>query len=280
MARAVLVTGGNAGIGAALCRQLAAEHGCRVLMGARNAERGEAAAAAIAKALPDGCGGSVELVVMDVADDASVGKAAVEVADRLGGDKLYAVVNNAGVGLQSQTSPEQVLNTNLLGPKRVCEAFTPLLSPAGGRIVNVGSGAGPMYVGKCPPEAQAFLCRPPESWEKIEAWAHGEHGLGSASDSMGGYGLSKALLASYTMLFAKQHPELLVSVITPGFIDTKLTAGYGAPKTPEEGTTAIVHCLFAELEGSGFYYGSDAVRSPLHFMRNPGEPAYDGVPPF
>lgn len=96
MARAVLVTGGNAGIGAALCRQLAAEHGCRVLMGARNAERGEAAAAAIAKALPDGCGGSVELVVMDVADDASVGKAAVEVADRLGGDKLYAVVNNAG----------------------------------------------------------------------------------------------------------------------------------------------------------------------------------------
>ena len=27
------------------------------------------------------------------------------------------------------------------------------------------------------------------------------------------------------------------------------------------------------------YMGSDAVRSPLHFMRNPGEPVYDGVPP-
>ena len=32
-------------------------------------------------------------------------------------------------------------------------------------------------------------------------------------------------------------------------------------------------------EESGWYYGSDGARSPLHFMRNPGEPAYDGVVP-
>ena len=31
-------------------------------------------------------------------------------------------------------------------------------------------------------------------------------------------------------------------------------------------------------EESGWYYGSDGVRSPLHFMRG-GEPAYDGVVP-
>ena len=36
----ILVTGGNAGIGLALCRQLAADHGAKVFMGARNAERG------------------------------------------------------------------------------------------------------------------------------------------------------------------------------------------------------------------------------------------------
>ena len=53
-------------------------------------------------------------------------------------------------------------------------------------------------------------------------------------------------------------------------------------KTPEEGTLAIKHCLFAATPAeSGHYLGSDAIRSPLHFMRNPGEPAYDGVlPPF
>lgn len=54
-----------------------------------------------------------------------------------------------------------------------------------------------------------------------------------------------------------------------------------ATKTPEEGTLAIKHCLFtAGPEASGWYLGSDAVRSPLHYMRNPGEPPFDGVQPF
>jgi hypothetical protein len=28
--------------------------------------------------------------------------------------------------------------------------------------------------------------------------------------------------------------------------------------------------------GKGYYYGSDAVRSPLDSVRNPGTPAYEG----
>ena len=81
------------------------------------------------------------------------------------------------------------------------------------------------------------------------------------------------------MLMAKQHPEILFSCCSPGFIDTKLVAGFGATKPPSEGTVAIRQLIFEELGGNGWYYGSDGVRSPLHFMRNPGEPAYDGVPP-
>ena len=40
--------------------------------------------------------GSVQLVVMDVSDDASVAEAADKVKQMLGGDMLYGVVNNAG----------------------------------------------------------------------------------------------------------------------------------------------------------------------------------------
>ena len=40
MAKKIIVTGGNAGIGFALCKQLVIEHGCHVFMGSRNAERG------------------------------------------------------------------------------------------------------------------------------------------------------------------------------------------------------------------------------------------------
>ena len=39
MAKNVLVTGGNAGIGRAACKLLAAEDGCRVFMGSRSIER-------------------------------------------------------------------------------------------------------------------------------------------------------------------------------------------------------------------------------------------------
>ena len=50
----------------------------------------------------------------------------------------------------------------------------------------------------------------------------------------------------------------------------------GNKKPVEEGTVSIKHCLFADLDGNGWYYGSDAVRSPLHYMRSPGEPAFTG----
>lgn len=39
--RKVLVTGGNSGIGAALCKQLALDYGCHVIMGSRSLERGQ-----------------------------------------------------------------------------------------------------------------------------------------------------------------------------------------------------------------------------------------------
>merc|ERR1711879_160191 len=103
---------------------------------------------------------------------------------------------------------------------------------------------------------------------------------GSEADSMGGYGLSKALLTNYTSLLAKENSSLKINCCSPGFIDTKLVPkGWGASKPPDQGTVAIKHLLFADLQGNGWYYGSDGVRSPLHFMRNPGEPAYDGVVP-
>ena len=55
--KAILVTGGNDGIGLALCTQLAVDHGCRVFMGSRSLERGEAAVAKIA--VPEGGAGEI-----------------------------------------------------------------------------------------------------------------------------------------------------------------------------------------------------------------------------
>eukprot|EP00438_Fugacium_kawagutii_P034272 Skav205201 [mRNA] locus=scaffold376:86439:87278:+ [translate_table: standard] len=277
MAQHILVTGGNAGIGLALCKQLTYEHGCHVYMGSRSLEKGAAAVKTIMDGKPASCKGTCEVVQLDTTSDESVVSAAAAVKSILEaeGAQLYAIVNNAGAGLAHGVTPDVVMNTNLFGPKRVIEGFMPLLSKSG-RIVNVGSGAGPMYVARCSLDVKKMLCSPEVTWEQIAE--HAKSALGSGADSMGGYGLSKALLSSYTMLLARQHPELLVSCLSPGFIETGMTKGFGASKTPEEGTVSLRHCLFEKLGGNGWFYGSDALRSPLHFLRNPGEPVYNGEP--
>jgi NAD(P)-dependent dehydrogenase (short-subunit alcohol dehydrogenase family) len=278
----VLVTGGNQGIGFALCKQLALEHDCHVLLSARSQQKGMDAVSKIESAIgsKQGCKGSVDFLKIDTSDDNSVASAAASIADTIGKEKtLGAIVNNAGIGLNTGSTGD-ILNTNLHGPKRVCDHFIPFLDESKGRIVNVCSGSGPIYVGSVRSKAdRAFLCSGADGnaiWEEIDKYA--KENLNRSGDP---YGLSKALLSCYTGVLARQHPNLMVSGITPGFIDTQMTAGWGSSKTPEQGTMALRRCLFENLEhGSGWYYGSDGVRSQYHFMRNPGEPEYDGINPY
>ena len=56
---------------------------------------------------------------------------------------MYALVNNAGV---AGVSTEEIIRTNVYGTKLMSEAFIPLLDQNEGKIVNLGSGAGPAYV--------------------------------------------------------------------------------------------------------------------------------------
>lgn len=137
-----------------------------------------------------------------------------------------------------------------------------------------------MYVKRLGETDEArMLMKGEATWDELEAYVKSKLSSGSLDD-MGVYGLSKAGVAAYTQFLAKQNPCIMCSCMSPGFIATNMTKGFGASKTPAEGTPAIKKCLFDELDGSGWYYGSDGVWSPYHFMRNPGEPAYDGVMPF
>jgi NAD(P)-dependent dehydrogenase (short-subunit alcohol dehydrogenase family) len=61
------------------------------------------------------------VVQIDVTDDASCKAAAASLKDK--GVTLYALVNNAGMGLAQPGAGgmEEILNTNYYGPKRVTE---------------------------------------------------------------------------------------------------------------------------------------------------------------
>jgi NAD(P)-dependent dehydrogenase (short-subunit alcohol dehydrogenase family) len=266
----IFVTGGNSGSGFALCRQLAVEHKCHVLLGARSVQKGQAAVSTIKASAPEA---KIDFVQIDVSDSASIASAAQAVQQQLASDKLYAVVNNAGTGLQHGVSAEVICAVNIFGVKQVCEAFLPLLSSTG-RIVNVGSGAGPMFMNSVATQAEkkAFM-DPNVTWDTIDGILSARR---NGLDARTAYGLTKAALSAYTSVLARTYPNITSSSISPGFIDTAIVSGWGATKPAEEGTVSIKHCLFATLDGNGFYYGSDGVRSPLHVLRNPGEPAYTG----
>ena len=54
-----------------------------------------------------------------------------------------------------------------------------------------------------------------------------------------------------------------------------MTKGFGANLTPEQGCESSLKCLFGEVT-SGYYYGSDGLRSPFTVTRDPGTPEYQG----
>ncbi len=89
--RTVLVTGANSGLGLQTALVLA-RSGARVLLTARDPERGEVARARVAATAS---GPAPELVILDLADLASVRSAAADIAART--DTLDVLVANAGV---------------------------------------------------------------------------------------------------------------------------------------------------------------------------------------
>lgn len=135
-----LVTGGSGGIGAAICRALAAQ-GCHVFVHAnRNLAQAEAVAADIAAA-----GGSATAIAFDVTDREAT-RAALEALLEQG--PIQVLVNNAGIhedAVFPGMSGEQwdsVVDVSLNGFFNVTQPLTmPMLRSRWGRIVNISSVA-------------------------------------------------------------------------------------------------------------------------------------------
>lgn len=138
--KAILVTGGARGLGAAICRLLAAS-GARVTVADVRAD----AAADLAASL-SAQGAQAWPLALDVTDSASVEDGVRGAASRFG--RLDAIVNNAGVDVTCALAElsiddwERVLRTNLTGPFHMAKAALPYLQGnGGGHVVNIVSTA-------------------------------------------------------------------------------------------------------------------------------------------
>lgn len=128
--KTALITGGGAGIGAAITAALMRD-GVRCIITGRGGVR------------PEGMDDATGYLPLDYLDPASVERAAAEIADRLHPDIL---INNVGVNSKApmcDVSPgdlADILSVNLAGPYRVTQACLPHMAAQGwGRIVNISS---------------------------------------------------------------------------------------------------------------------------------------------
>ncbi|MGS2618549.1 SDR family NAD(P)-dependent oxidoreductase [Micromonospora sp. LZ34] len=239
-----LITGANKGIGRASAEQLAAL-GMTVLIGARNPQRGEEAAAAVRAA-----GGDAHAVTLDVTDPTTVQAAARQVEERFG--HLDVLVNNAGITGSGQVSPEDahdqvpssvdldmvrsVFETNVFGVIAVTNALLPLLrrSPAP-HIVNVSSHAASLTISSDPDGPLAGL-------------------LPSAA-----YSPSKTALSALTVQYANELRKdgILVNAVAPGFCATDSNNHTGF-LTPAQGAAVVVRLATVGADGpTGGFFSAD-----------------------
>ena len=231
--RIALVTGGNRGIGFAICRGLA-KAGLGVVLTARDAAEGRAAVKALHEEKLE-----AEFQRVDVTSCRSIRSCVAAVAERMG--RIDVLVNNAGIMIDPRGSRfldskldtyRDTLETNLFGPLQLSQAVIPLMKAKNyGRIVNVSSGLGQLS----------------------------EMATGTPA-----YRISKAALNALTRIVSAEFGEsnILVNSMTPGWVQTRM-GGENADRTPEEGADTAV--WLATLPDGGPTGGFFKDRQPIEW---------------
>lgn len=232
-----LVTGANKGIGFEVARQLAGAD-CTVLLGARNRELGEAAAAALRAEDLD-----VRYLAIDLTDHATIAAAAETVAADFG--RLDILVNNAGIADPADGPPskasleaiERIFQVNFFGTIAVTQAMLPLLRKStAGRLVNVSSGLGSLTQNSDPASPYYHV-------------------------KVLGYNASKAALNMLTVQLAYELRDtpMKVNAADPGYTATDLN-GHSGPQTVPEGSAETVRLALLPDDGpTGTYSDSKGI---------------------
>jgi NAD(P)-dependent dehydrogenase (short-subunit alcohol dehydrogenase family) len=217
-----LITGGNRGIGFEICRQLA-KNEFHVILTARDVKKGELATEKLVN-----LNLKVEFHRLDVTNTRDIDE--IENYVRKTYNKLDVLVNNAGISIDKGASilnvemetVRKTLETNLIGPFRLSQAFISLLKDSGdGRIINVSSGMG--------------------------AFSSGFSGAPA-------YSISKTALNALTFKMSLRLPKKIkVYSMTPGWTRTDM-GGSSAPRSVEQGADTVLWLATASNVTSGKFY--------------------------
>ncbi|ATL49289.1 short-chain dehydrogenase [Chitinophaga caeni] len=231
-----LITGANKSIGFETARQLLAK-GYFVFLGSRDLANGESAL----RQLKSEGYNNVEVVQLDVCDQASVDKAAASLKSKI--DHLDVLINNAGIsgGLPQNATEtaidrfKSVFETNLFGVIRITQALVDLLKAAPRpRIVNVSSSMASLTLNSDP------------SWQYY-------HHKGAA------YLSSKTALNMFTLNLAYElrDTNFKVNAVDPGFIATDFNNHRGTGSVEEAGKRIVKYATLAEDGPTGRFFSEE-----------------------
>ena len=226
-----LVTGGNKGIGLEVARQLGRQ-GIMILLGARDPDRGEAAARQLREE-----GIEVEALELDITQSEHIERVSRTIEEKYG--RLDILVNNAGAFFDHLRSNADMLRqsfeVNCVGPIALTQAVLPLLkqSPRG-RIVNQSSILGSLGT----------------------ILTDEMYGQASAP----GYTASKAALNAWTaqLSITLRGTNVKVNACHPGWVKTDM-GGATAPMEIEDGAATAVRLATLPDDGpsGGFFHLSE-----------------------
>ena len=287
--RLALITGGNKGIGKEIARLVGSEPGYSVIIACRDVDLASIAADDLRRhpSPPDHdydddddddeCDVIALPLSFDLTDPVSIDDAARWVESEYGG-VIDVLVNNAAVCYNDPTlygkteyTPfaEQAgitIDTNYGGTLRVIESFLPLLKRSDSpRIINVASYAGRLTILRSPDLVERFTSdglTVPELSSLMGSFVasveDGTHESGGWPNTC--YGVSKLGIIALTRVLAKDHPDVMVNSVDPGYCRTDQNDNAGTVDPARGARTAYLLALMerggaeAEDEGGGGYY--------------------------
>jgi NAD(P)-dependent dehydrogenase (short-subunit alcohol dehydrogenase family) len=229
-----LITGANKGLGFEMARQLG-QAGVTVVLAARNAQKGEAAAAKLR-----GEGLDAQFLKLDVTKKEDYPAAVAFLEQKFG--RLDILINNAGIsaeglgtGKVTATTADVIhrtFETNFFSPVALTQALLPLIRKSdAGRIVNMSSILG----------SQTLHADPKSPIYDFKSLS---------------YDASKTALNSFTIHLAHELKDTKIKVNSahPGWVKTDMGTDAAPMEIPEGAKTGVALALLGDDGPTGGFF--------------------------